>query len=95
MHWSGGSFGYFPSYALGNLYGAQFLSKILSDIPDFYEEIEKGNLDNIHNWLKENIHKYGAVYKPAELIKKVTGEELTAKYFIDYLNKKYGEIYKF
>lgn len=95
MHWSGGSFGYFPSYALGNLYGAQFLHKILSDMPDLYEEIEKGNLDKIHNWLKENIHKYGAVYKPADLIKKVTGEELTAKYFIDYLNKKYSEIYNF
>ncbi|MDI6618373.1 MAG: carboxypeptidase M32 [Clostridiales bacterium] len=93
MHWSGGSFGYFPSYALGNLYGAQFLSKMEKDIPDLYKEIERGNLDIVHQWLKENIHKYGSVYKPAELLKKATGEELTAKYFIDYLNKKYSEIY--
>lgn len=93
MHWSDGSFGYFPSYALGNLYGAQFLSKMKKDMPNMYEEIAKGQLDNVHNWLKENIHKYGSVYKPADLIKKVTGEELTAKYFIEYLNTKYKEIY--
>ena len=94
MHWSGGGFGYFPSYALGNLYGAQFLDKMKKDLPDLYEEIEKGNLNIIHEWLKDNIHKYGAIYKPTELIKMATGEELTAKYFIDYLNNKYSEIYE-
>ncbi|MCY6372786.1 carboxypeptidase M32 [Clostridium ganghwense] len=93
MHWSDGSFGYFPSYALGNLYGAQFLNKMEKDLPHLYEEIKKGNLLHIHEWLKENIHKYGAVYKPADLIKKVTDEELKAKYFIEYLNDKYTEIY--
>lgn len=93
MHWSDGSFGYFPSYALGNLYGAQFLNKMKKDIPNLYEEIFKGNLSIIHDWLKNNIHKYGAVYKPNELIKKVTGQELSAKYFIDYLNKKFKDIY--
>lgn len=93
MHWSDGSFGYFPSYALGNLYGAQFLNKMLKDIPNYNSLIENGDFDKIHNWLKENIHKHGAVYKPTELIKMVTGEELSAKYFIDYLNKKYSDIY--
>lgn len=94
VHWSGGDFGYFPSYLLGNLYGAQFLSKLLIDIPEFYDKLEKGEFDVLHNWLKENIHQYGAVYKPTELIKRVTGEELTSKYFIEYLNKKYKEIYE-
>ncbi len=93
MHWSDGSFGYFPSYALGNLYGAQFLHKMEQDIPNMYDDIKQGNLDGVHQWLKDNIHKYGAVYKPAELLKMVTKEELSAKYFIDYLNKKYYEIY--
>lgn len=93
MHWSGGSFGYFPSYALGNLYGAQFLNKMNKDIPNLYKNIEDGQFSSINEWLKENIHKHGAVYEPTELIKRVTGEELTAKYFIEYLNKKYGEIY--
>jgi len=94
MHWSGGSFGYFPSYALGNLYGAQFLGKMLKEMPDYNKNIAEGNLDEIRLWLKENIHKYGSVYKPAELIKKVTGEELTAKYFIEYLNNKYNKVYE-
>ena len=94
MHWSGGSFGYFPSYALGNLYGAQFLGKMLKEMPDYNKNISEGNLDEIRLWLKENIHKYGSVYKPAELIKKVTGEELTAKYFIEYLNNKYNKVYE-
>lgn len=93
MHWSDGSFGYFPSYALGNLYGAQFLNKMKKDIPDLYKEIKDGNLHIIHKWLKENIHKHGAVYKPQEIIKNVTGEELKAKYFIEYLKNKYAEIY--
>ncbi|WP_040215298.1 carboxypeptidase M32 [Clostridium polynesiense] len=92
-HWASGLFGYFPSYALGNLYGAQFLNKMLKDMPDMYEDIENGNLQNIYQWLKDNIHRHGAVYKPAELIKKVTGEELTSKYFVEYLNNKYSEIY--
>ena len=94
VHWAGGSFGYFPSYALGNLYGAQFLKKMENDIPNLNDKIEKGELEVVHQWLKENIHKYGAVYKPTTLIKKVTGEELSAKYFIDYLNDKYKEIYE-
>lgn len=93
MHWSDGSFGYFPSYALGNLYGAQFLNKMVKDIPDLYKDIENGNLNNIREWLKENIHKHGSVYRPAKLIKDVTGEELNAKYFIAYLNDKYSKIY--
>jgi carboxypeptidase Taq len=95
MHWSDGSFGYFPSYALGNLYGAQFFYKMLQDIPDLYDNIKQGELEVIHSWLKDNMHKYGSIYKPSDLIKKVTGEELSAKYFIDYLNKKYSDIYNF
>lgn len=95
MHWSDGSFGYFPSYALGNLYGAQFLSKLLKDIPNYYELIEEGKFEKVHQWLKENIHKYGSVYEPAVILKKVTGEELTARYFIEYLNNKYSKIYNF
>lgn len=93
IHWAGGSFGYFPSYALGNLYGAQFLSKMKKDIPDYKEKIEKGEFSVIKEWLKENIHKYGSIYKPVEILKMVTGEELSAKYFIEYLNEKYSEIY--
>lgn len=93
MHWSDGSFGYFPSYALGNLYGAQMYYKLLEEKPDVMKEISKGNFKEVKAWLNTNIHQYGAVYKPNELILKITGEELNAKYFIKYLKDKYYKIY--
>lgn len=93
VHWSGGDFGYFPSYALGNLYGAQIFNKLKEEIPDWSQKITSGDFSSITKWLKENVHQYGSVFKPAELIKKITGEELSAKYFIEYLNDKFGEIY--
>lgn len=95
VHWSDGSFGYFPSYALGNLYGAQMLHKMTKDVPGIYEEIGKGNLQPVHKWLKENVHEYANLYDPSDLIKKITGEELKAKYFLKYLDDKYKEIYKY
>lgn len=93
IHWSDGSFGYFPSYALGNLYGAQFLNKMKDSIPNISELMRNGDISPITNWLKENIHQYGAIYSPKELILKVTGEELNPNYFIKYLEEKYSKVY--
>ena len=94
MHWSDGSFGYFPSYALGNLYGGQFINKMLKDNNSIFSDLEKtGDVTYINNWLSDNIHQFGSVYTPSELIEKVTGEELSSKYFLDYLNNKYKKIY--
>ncbi len=93
MHWSSGSFGYFPSYALGNLYGAQFINQLKKDMPDYEQRIEGGDLMSLNGWLKDNIHQHGSVYLPDELLRRVTGEDLSATYYIDYLNDKYGEIY--
>ena len=95
MHWSDGSFGYFPSYALGNLYGAQMLNQMIKDIPNMYEEISTGDLFSVYEWLKENVHECANLYDPNDLIRKITGEELQAKYFIEYLDKKYKEIYNY
>lgn len=93
VHWSGGDFGYFPTYALGNLYGAQIFNKLKEEIPDWNQKIYSGDFLSITKWLKENVHQYGATLKPTELIKKITGEELSAKYFIEYLNDKFGKLY--
>ena len=93
-HWGGGLIGYFPSYALGNVYGAQFLNKMKKDIKNYEEEVKNGNFMVITKWLNENIHKYGKLYTPSELIVKVTGEALNPKYFLEYLNEKYSEIYE-
>ena len=92
-HWAGGSFGYFPSYALGNIYNAQMLDKMSKDIPDYKELMKKGELSPIVDWLIENVHKHSNLYDPPELIKVITGEEINPKYFIQYLEEKYSEIY--
>lgn len=94
VHWSFGGFGYFPSYSLGNLYAAQFAHTLKQQIPNFEELLEKGEFLTIREWLRENIHQYGKLYTPNELIKKVTGEELNAKYLMDYFEEKYSKVYK-
>lgn len=93
VHWSASLFGYFPSYALGNLYGAQIYNTLLKENPTIMNEIAEGNLKNLHSWLKEKIHTHGSLYSPAEIIERVTGEELNSKYFINYLKDKYYNIY--
>ena len=93
MHWSAGNIGYFPSYALGNLYGGQFLNKMLKDNTSAMSELANGDLTYINNWLKDNIHVHGGIYTPDELVKKVTGEELKTRYFLDYLEEKYTKLY--
>jgi carboxypeptidase Taq len=94
VHWAHGSFGYFPSYMLGNLFSAQFYNKMKKDIPDYDKKIENGDLSSILNWLRSNIHKHGKKYEPNELLKKVTGEKLNVDYFMDYLKEKYSKVYK-
>jgi carboxypeptidase Taq len=64
-------------------------------MPDFYDKIEQGDFLAIRGWLRENIHQYGKLYSPNELIVKVTGEELDAKYLVRYLEEKYSAIYQF
>lgn len=93
VHWAGGSFGYFPSYALGYMYAAQFKHAMLKDLPDFDELIETGQFEKIKNWLTVKIHQYGKMKQPLEIVQDVTGEGLNAQYLIDYLNKKYRSIY--
>lgn len=92
-HWSGGSFGYFPTYALGSLYNAQMLHAIKKDLPNYTSLLEAGNLSPVIQWLKKNIHIKGNLYDPPEIIEKVTGEPMNAKYFLQYLEEKYAEIY--
>lgn len=94
VHWSYGAFGYFPAYALGNLYGAQLLNTVKKHL-DFESELGKGNLLPIKGWLDQNIHRHGSLYYPDELMKKATGEKLNSKYFIQYLYDKYSKIYNF
>lgn len=94
VHWSHGAFGYFPTYSLGNLYAAQFFHTAESRLPDLASDIESGNLTVLLEWLRENIHAHGSVYTADELCRKVTGESLKPKYFLDYLRDKVGTVYE-
>lgn len=94
-HWASGHIGYFPTYALGNIYSGQILSQIEKDIPDWKSQIANGKFNNVKKWLIENIYSYGNLYDPSELIKKISGEEIKIKPYSNYLNEKYSRLYGF
>lgn len=94
VHWAGGSFGYFPSYALGYMYAAQLKNSMLKDLPNYDELLEEGNLLPIKEWFTKNVHQFGKMKKPLEILNDVTGEGLNAQHLIDYLYDKYGKVYE-
>lgn len=94
VHWSLGMVGYFQSYALGNLYGGQFLDQLKKDVPNAISEIAHGDFAPVNSWLIANIHQAGRLHTPEELVKQVTGRGLSAQYFLDYLQEKYVGIYQ-
>jgi carboxypeptidase Taq len=93
VHWAEGYFGYFPSYALGNLLAVQFYNQASADMPDLQEQVARGKFEALREWLRENIHTHGKKFTPVELTKHVTGEEMKAQPFLDYLREKYSEVY--
>ena len=94
VHWAGGMIGYFPTYTLGNVLSVQFFEKAVADRPEIPEQISRGEFGDLLSWLQENIYRHGRKYMPAELIERVTGETLSAKPYLAYLRRKYGEIYR-
>lgn len=89
IHWSMGAIGYFPTYALGNLYAAQLFNAFEQEYPDWEKQVAQGELPFIKDWLNNAVYKHGRRYSSLELIKLVTKKPLSAKPYIDYLNKKY------
>ncbi len=92
-HWASGLYGYFPSYALGNIYGGQISSQITKNLPSWRQQLSEGNLEPVNDWLKTNIHSRGNLYDPQELIRQVTANSLDAKPFLQYLTQKYSALY--
>lgn len=91
-HWSGGSIGYFPSYALGSAYGVQMLRKMEADLGDVYEDVACGDISKVTGWLKEHIHRHASFKKPGALFQEICGQ-FDAKYYTDYLTEKYTKLY--
>ena len=89
IHWFSGAIGYFPTYALGNLYAAMMAEEIAKAIPDFETQIRNAEFRNIRTWLVENVHRHGKRYKAGELIAMLSGEALSEKAFLRYLENKF------
>ncbi len=93
VHWSQGYFGYFPSYALGNIYSGQILHRLEGEEPGWRSLLASGDFQRIRRWLNENVHAYGNLYDPLDMLKKITGEDINPRHFVDYLNEKYARVY--
>ena len=94
VHWSFGAFGYFPTYTLGNLYSVQFFEQAKLEIPGLEESIAAGELLGLRRWLEQKIHRWGRMFTPDHLARRVTGNAISPDPFLSYVEKKYGEIYQ-
>ncbi len=95
MHWSGGSIGYFPTYAIGSIYASQIFQQIIKEKPQILIDIRQGNMEHIIEWLRTHVHQYGRLMTSEEIIKGICGVGLNAKDFVSYLNNKYSDLYGF
>ena len=93
IHWSHGTMGYFPTYALGNLYAAQMFERIEQDIPDLWAQVSEGNFCALLGWLREHVHRFGRRKLARELIEDISGRALENGPYLAYLERKYGALY--
>ncbi|HEY2418267.1 MAG TPA: carboxypeptidase M32 [Steroidobacteraceae bacterium] len=91
IHWALGSFGYFPSYALGAVIAAQLWESLRNNVPDLEQQIARGEFGGLFGWLRENVHALGAKVTVNELMKQATGQPLSAAALLRYLEAKYLE----
>jgi carboxypeptidase Taq len=93
VHWSGGMIGYFSTYSLGNIISCQIWEKIQTAMPDIYAQIGRGEFANLREWLRVNVHQHGRKFTPQETLKKIVGTGIEVGPYVNYLKKKYSEIY--
>ena len=94
VHWSCGIIGYFPTYALGNVISAQIWNRAEQEIPSLREQLRKGEFLELHDWLEDRLYRHGAKFTPAELVRKITGENINPAPYLAYLNDKFRGIYQ-
>ena len=88
VHWSDSNFGYFPTYALGNVISIQLWERATSELGDLDGEFERGEFGSLREWLCEHVHRWGRVFGPAELLERVVGGPLDAEPYLAYLRAK-------
>ena len=91
IHWAQSLLGYFPTYTIGSMYAAQFLTTMYGEISDFDQNVTSGNFHPIYNWLAKNIFSAGRSVTGPELIKNVTGEEISEEYLLEHLQRKWSD----
>ena len=89
VHWYVGSFGYFPTYALGNLYGALMIEQIQKQIPNLETLVQAGEFTKLLTWLNTNVHQHGMKYSGKQIAQRLSGKELSHKPFINYIKSKF------
>ena len=94
IHWYKGSFGYFPTYSLGSVLAAQIFSTAEEEIDNLGRKVAEGELQELNEWLKQEIHSKGKLLETEELVKEVTGKEPGAEDFLGYVRDKYSELYE-
>ncbi len=93
IHWAGGLVGYFPTYALGNLYAAQFFARADAELGGLAAQFARGEFEPLRQWLRRNIHEQGQCYSAAELVERVTGGPLSPEPLLAHLEAKLGPLY--
>jgi carboxypeptidase Taq len=93
VHWSDMTFGYFPTYALGNVVSVQLWEKAQADLGDLDEQFERGDFGPLREWLGERVHRHGRAFTPQELLRRITGSGIDAAPYLGYLERKLGELY--
>lgn len=93
VHWTRPGFGYFPTYALGNLYGTQFVEAMRAQNPSIQADLENGEITQFVQWMRDNIHVHGSRFTPREIVLKATGKPLGHQPFVNYVTKKFSAIY--
>lgn len=88
VHWSGGMFGYFPTYQLGNVLSAQIWERLVSDLPDAYERVEQGSFGEIYEWLREHLYRHGRKFTPAAMTERLVGGPIDPEPYLRYLADK-------
>jgi len=92
VHWAGGSFGYFPTYALGNVVGLQLWERIRSDLPDLDDQFARGEFEPLHAWLRDNLYRHGRKFTPQQLLERLVGGGMDAGPYVRYLRDKLGAL---
>ncbi|MFB6144427.1 MAG: carboxypeptidase M32 [Candidatus Nanohaloarchaea archaeon] len=94
IHWAFGNFGYFPTYTLGSVLAAQVYDAAEEEIDSLNKKISEGELVELREWLRENVHRHGRRFRTSELVERATGEEPTADYFLEHVKERYRGLYE-